>query len=162
MPAPNQGRTPIKLHRVKLQKCRRPNSEKPPRANAAKLPLNIPSTLLGSPGNRMRKVHGKSVERYSTAPQRNEEYGAERETRPAIAEQARELLDQFGELEGQIRPLADRKSELLDCTQQPGFYRDSEQKAATFDEIHKLERFLGLHRTLGKALAGLCERLDRR
>src|SRR5258708_18434804 len=65
MPAPNQGRTPIKLHRVKLQKCRRPNSEKPPRPNAAKLPLNIPSPLLGSPGNRMRKVHGKSVERYS-------------------------------------------------------------------------------------------------
>jgi len=64
MPAPNQGRTAIKLHGVKLQKCRHPNSEKPPRPNTAKLPLNIPSPLPGSPGNRMRKVHGKSEERY--------------------------------------------------------------------------------------------------
>src|SRR6266487_3623021 len=65
MPAPNQGRTAIKLHRIKLQKCPHPMPEKTPRPKTAKLPLKSPSPLPGSRGNQMEKVHGKSEERYS-------------------------------------------------------------------------------------------------
>src|SRR6266568_569271 len=64
MPAPNQGRTAIKLHRIKLQKCPHPMPEKTPRPKTAKLPLKSPSPLPGSRGNQMEKVHGKSEERY--------------------------------------------------------------------------------------------------
>ena len=80
----------------------------------------------------------------------------------SLVQQSQNLLDQFGHLEPQVRPLADRKSELLQSTQQPGFYRDAQHRAATFDEIHKLDQFLSLHQGLGKALSSLCERLDRR
>src|SRR2546425_2661742 len=64
MPAPNQGRSAIKLHGLKLQKCPHPMAKKTPRPKTTKLPLNSPPPLPGSPANQKEKVHGKSEERY--------------------------------------------------------------------------------------------------
>ena len=71
------------------------------------------------------------------------------------------LLQEFAALEPQVRPLADRKSELLGQTQSPGFYQNAGLRAATFDEIHKLDQFLALRDSLGRALRGLQDRLER-
>jgi hypothetical protein len=73
MPAPNQGRTAIKLHGLKLQKCPRHNSEKSPRPKLTKLPLNISPLLPVSPRNQTEKVHGKSAERYTNLEQSQKE-----------------------------------------------------------------------------------------
>jgi len=73
-----------------------------------------------------------------------------------------ELRKAFGELEPRVQPMADRKSELLLQTQKPGFYDDPVQRALVFDEIHKLDQFLALEQGLGRALAGLQERLEHR
>jgi ATP-dependent Clp protease ATP-binding subunit ClpC len=70
------------------------------------------------------------------------------------------LLEAFAELDSQLRPLADRKSELLLKTQESGFYQDAVARTATFDEIHKLDQFLALRDGLGKALRALRERLQ--
>ena len=64
-PAPNQGRTAIKLHGLELQKCPQPNSEKSPRLKLTKLPLKISPLLPVSPRNQTEIVHGKSAERYN-------------------------------------------------------------------------------------------------
>ncbi len=66
----------------------------------------------------------------------------------------------FAQLEPRVQPMADRKSELLLETQKPGFYDDSVKRTVIFDEIHKLDQFLALEQGLGKALAGLQERLE--
>src|SRR5207245_11268616 len=79
----------------------------------------------------------------------------------SLVRRAHDLLKEFEQLQQQVRPLSDRNSELLQNMQQPGFYRDSQRRAATFDEIHKLDQFLNLHQGLGKALSGLCDRLNR-
>jgi ATP-dependent Clp protease ATP-binding subunit ClpC len=79
----------------------------------------------------------------------------------SLAQQAKHVLGEFDGLRAQVRLLGDRKSELLQATQEPGFYRDAQHRAATFDEIHKLDQFLNLFQGLGKALTGVCERLDR-
>jgi len=71
------------------------------------------------------------------------------------------LLKEFAALEPQVLPLADRKSELLLQTQRPGFYQNAVLRAATFDEIRKLDQFLALRDSLGRALRGLLDRLER-
>lgn len=83
---------------------------------------------------------------------------AEPAARPLPEELAR-LRNAFKELEPRVQPMADRKSELLMQTQKPGFYDDAATRAAVFDEIHKLDQFLALEQGLGKALAGLQERI---
>jgi protein subunit release factor A len=50
---------------------------------------------------------------------------------------------------------------LLVQTQVPGFYQNVELRSATFDEIHKLDQFLALRDSLGRALRGLQDRLAR-
>jgi ATP-dependent Clp protease ATP-binding subunit ClpC len=95
------------------------------------------------------------------APQQPQITEDERIARSLQAELA-ELRKRFSALEPQVRPLADRKSELLLRTRQPGFYQDAARRAATFDEIHKLDQFLALNGGLGKALAGLQERFELR
>lgn len=72
------------------------------------------------------------------------------------------LQERFAQATSQVRPLADRKSELLRQTQQPGFYQDAAQRATTFDEIHKLDQFLVGWNGLGKVLEGLKGRVERR
>jgi ATP-dependent Clp protease ATP-binding subunit ClpC len=61
----------------------------------------------------------------------------------------------YGELDHAIQPLSDRKSELIVQTQQPNFFRDTEERSATLGEIHNLDQFLDLHQSVGKALVGL-------
>jgi len=60
-----------------------------------------------------------------------------------------------------VQPLVDRKSELIVQTQQPDFFRNSDVRSATLGEIHNLDQFLQLYQGVGKALAGLEERLNR-
>jgi ATP-dependent Clp protease ATP-binding subunit ClpC len=72
-----------------------------------------------------------------------------------------ELAKAFDGLEPRLRPMADRKSELILQTQEPGFYNQASRRREVFDEIHKLDQFLDLHQGMGKALAGLRERLER-
>lgn len=71
-----------------------------------------------------------------------------------------DLMHEFGGLEPIMKPLADRKSELLERTQDPGFYRNAAARAGTFDEIHKLDQFLALRDGVGKGLKGLSQRLE--
>jgi ATP-dependent Clp protease ATP-binding subunit ClpC len=71
------------------------------------------------------------------------------------------LGEAFARLQPRVQPMMDRKSELLLQTQAPRFYDDRSKRAAVFDEIHKLDQFLALEQGLGKALAGLRERLQR-
>jgi ATP-dependent Clp protease ATP-binding subunit ClpC len=81
-----------------------------------------------------------------------------RMARPLQSE-TQELLEEFAALEQTFRPLADRKSELLQRTQEPGFYRDAAARATTFDEIHKLDQFLALCGGVGKGVQNLSLRL---
>lgn len=69
------------------------------------------------------------------------------------------LLAAYDQLEPRVQPMAERKSELLLQTQVRGFYDDVPRRTAVFDEIQKLDQFIELQRGLGKALAGLQERL---
>lgn len=64
-------------------------------------------------------------------------------------------------LQEQVRPLAERKSALLQQTSAPGFYEDAAARAATFDEIHRLDQFLALVAGLATALQGVRERAER-
>ena len=64
--------------------------------------------------------------------------------------------------DSQVRPLADRKAELLHKTQQRSFHQDAANRSATFDEIHKLDQFLNEWNGLGKALESLQNRLQER
>jgi ATP-dependent Clp protease ATP-binding subunit ClpC len=73
-----------------------------------------------------------------------------------------ELIERFDELDAEARPLAERKSELLQTTQQSGFYDDARARAATFDQIHKLDEFLSSWERLGEGLRSLDGRLHRR
>ncbi|HXJ55585.1 MAG TPA: AAA family ATPase [Verrucomicrobiae bacterium] len=70
-----------------------------------------------------------------------------------------ELLAAYGALETAVIPLADRKSELLLRMSEPQFHRQTADRGAVFDEIHKLEQFLSLHDGLGKVLSGIETRL---
>lgn len=70
------------------------------------------------------------------------------------------LRERFVQTSAHLQPLADRKSELLQQTQQPGFYQDAVQRTGTFDEIHKLDQFLSAWAGLGKALEGLAARWE--
>jgi len=72
------------------------------------------------------------------------------------------LQARFDQTAAQVRPLADRKSELLQQTQQPGFYQEAVHRAAIFDEIHKLDQFLAAWNALGRALAAFHGRLEQR
>lgn len=67
------------------------------------------------------------------------------------------LQSRLAELQPHLRPLADRKSELISLTHQPGFYDDAEARAATFDELHKLDQFLSRCERLRDSLARLAE-----
>jgi len=73
-----------------------------------------------------------------------------------------QLRERFDQTTPRVRPLADRKSELLQQTGQPGFYQDATQRAAIFDEIHKLDQFLAAWNGLGQAVATLGDRLEKR
>jgi ATP-dependent Clp protease ATP-binding subunit ClpC len=63
--------------------------------------------------------------------------------------------------EVKVNLLADRKSELLQRTQEPGFYDEASKRAATFDEIHKLDQFLAAWKSLGKAVEVLSAKTQR-
>jgi peptide chain release factor-like protein len=105
--------------------------------------------------NRIQVVASRATPA-STAPSKRQKPGR------AVAnlqQEVDELRQRFAGSEMQVRPLADRKSELLLQTQQPTFYQNATLRTATFDEIHKLDQFLGLWEGLGKALDGLYDRL---
>jgi ATP-dependent Clp protease ATP-binding subunit ClpA len=72
------------------------------------------------------------------------------------------LQERFDQTAPRVRPLAERKSELLQQTQQPGFYQNVVHRTTTFDEIHKIEQFLAAWNGLGKTLDALQGRLQRR
>src|SRR6185369_5264463 len=72
------------------------------------------------------------------------------------------LQERFDQTEPQVRPLVDRKSELLHQTQQSGFYQNTTVRAATFDEIHKLDQFLVAWKGFGTVLQNIQCRLQRR
>lgn len=74
----------------------------------------------------------------------------------------KELLSEFEALDSTLRPMIDRKAELLQRTQEPGFYRDSVARTATFDEIQKLDRFLELKEEIGKGLTSFTQRWSSR
>jgi ATP-dependent Clp protease ATP-binding subunit ClpC len=77
-----------------------------------------------------------------------------------LREAGRRLVDDVLALEPRIRPLADRKSELLEQTQAPGFYHHREAREAIFDEIHKLDQFLAWHDRVRRARERLQHRLE--
>jgi len=76
-----------------------------------------------------------------------------------LQQEAEALLKACADLQVSVRPLAERKSELLEKTQQPGFFKDAAMRAATFDEIHRLDQFLSLLNSLGKGIKAFHERL---
>lgn len=89
--------------------------------------------------------------------------GAQAKGAPSLSA-SRRLAAMFAEykaLESVVQPLAERKSELVLRTSAPNFYDDAAARAATFDEIHKLEQFLGLHDGLGKVLSGISQQVER-
>lgn len=94
-------------------------------------------------------------------PELPEQTEAER-TLHSFAAEARRLSQLFLQLEPRVQPMADRKSELLVQTREPGFYSDTARRTAVFDEIQKLDQFLALKQGLGKALTGLEEHLQKR
>jgi ATP-dependent Clp protease ATP-binding subunit ClpC len=77
-----------------------------------------------------------------------------------LRETARSLGEDLLALETRVRPLADRKSELLQSTQQAGFYHDRLVREATFDEIHKLDQFLAWRDRLRNVFERLQHRLE--
>jgi ATP-dependent Clp protease ATP-binding subunit ClpC len=95
-------------------------------------------------------------EQFTTRPPSGKKAGG------AIEREMAELMDDFTALEPVLRPLADRKSELLQRTQDPGFHRDATLRAATFDEIHKLDQFLTLRNGIGNGLKNLSNRLEQK
>jgi len=78
-----------------------------------------------------------------------------------VSKKLTEMLEEYAAIEPSVRPLADRKSELVSRTSEPNFYQDAAARSATFDEIHKLEQFLSLHDGLGKVLTGIRHRLEK-
>jgi ATP-dependent Clp protease ATP-binding subunit ClpC len=85
---------------------------------------------------------------------------ADRSREPLSARFA-EMRERYDALEGAMRTLADRKSELIIHTQEPNFFKDPDVRAATFTEIHNLDAFLSLHQEIGKAIRNLPKQLDR-
>jgi ATP-dependent Clp protease ATP-binding subunit ClpC len=79
-----------------------------------------------------------------------------------LRQAARRLGDDLAALEPRIRPLADRKSELLLRTQEPGFYQNRQAREATFDEIHKLDQFLAWYDRLRTVQERLQHRIEQR
>ncbi len=86
----------------------------------------------------------------------------EPKTTTLLRDDAAALLKDCTELEQSVRPLADRKSELLQNTQQSGFFKDVSLREATFDEIHRLDQFLSLRNGLAKAIKAFHERMESR
>jgi len=69
-----------------------------------------------------------------------------------------ELQERYRGLESSIRPLEDRKADLIAQTQEKEFFKnDDDVRKATFSEIHNLEHFLNLYQEVGKAVAALGE-----
>jgi DNA polymerase III delta prime subunit len=93
----------------------------------------------------------------SPSPPRSEK----KVSRPIEREMA-ELMDDFASLEPVLRPLADRKSELLVRTHDPVFHRDTRLRMTTFDEIHKLDQFLALRNGVASGLKNLSHRVEQR
>jgi ATP-dependent Clp protease ATP-binding subunit ClpA/protein subunit release factor A len=83
-------------------------------------------------------------------------------TKGSLLQETEELLREFAALEEILRPLVDRKSELLQRTQERGFYRDAVIRATTFDEIRKLDQFLALRTGLGKGLQTLNQKVGQK
>ncbi|HWQ91139.1 MAG TPA: AAA family ATPase, partial [Clostridia bacterium] len=129
------------------------------------LPLarSIASGVLQSHSILQMRDAGGKIEVSVTAPPRAAAKAEVGETKAAgnLRENLAELLRRFAGLETETRPLVDRKSELLANTQAPGFYQNAGVRAATFDEIHKLDQFLELQAGLGKAMRYLHDRLER-
>ncbi len=76
----------------------------------------------------------------------------------SVRRQFGDLQKGYAELDRGIQPLVDRKSELIQQTQKPDFYRNAEVRSVTLGEIHNLDQFLHLHESVGKALDGVQER----
>jgi hypothetical protein len=53
-----------------------------------------------------------------------------------------DLQSRYSTLAPRLKPLADRKSELVAQTGKPGFFDHASVRDATFDELHKLDQFL--------------------
>jgi hypothetical protein len=69
------------------------------------------------------------------------------------------LQERCGDLEGPIRRLEDRKSELILQTQDPYFFQNADVRIATYNEIHNLDQFMQLHHEVAASIAALSERL---
>jgi ATP-dependent Clp protease ATP-binding subunit ClpC len=76
-----------------------------------------------------------------------------------LPQQVEQLEGRMVELDVRVQPLADRKSELVAVTSEPGFYRDTERRNATFDELHKLDQFLVRRERLKEAIGRLRHRV---
>jgi ATP-dependent Clp protease ATP-binding subunit ClpA len=61
---------------------------------------------------------------------------------PPLPPRLAQLRERLLGLDGRVQILRERKSELIAQTSAPDFYRDEARKAATFDEIRKLDQFL--------------------
>lgn len=84
-------------------------------------------------------------------------------TRPVPApgrERVARLQNQYADLVAEPWPSADRKSELLEQTRQPGFYQDPVRRDATFDELSRLEQYLSRRTRLKDALDRLEAQAD--
>ncbi len=111
----------------------------------------VPKSLLSF------SAKGETIDVRLTAPSRPQP------PRPVKTEPASEpwqrrtglLQARFDELAGRMQLLADRKSELIGLTQQPGFYNESPIRNATFDELHKLDQFLSRCERLREAIGRL-------
>ncbi len=58
-------------------------------------------------------------------------------------------------LKERLRQSAERKTELIERTQQPGFYADAALREKTFDELHKLDSFLARAERCCGSISGL-------
>lgn len=75
-----------------------------------------------------------------------------------LQQRVKAAVARLSQLQARLRPLDDRKSELVARTSQPGFYHDSSSRDATFDELHKLDLFLSRCDRLGEAVKRFAER----
>ena len=79
-----------------------------------------------------------------------------------LPQQLQQLDERMTQLDLRVQPLADRKSELVGLTREPGFYHNIPHRNATFDELHKLDQFLVRRERLKDAIGRLRSRVEHR
>lgn len=77
----------------------------------------------------------------------------------ALLPDTERLLEAYRALDGPLQALDERKSMLLELTHQSSFYRDAPLRVRTFEEIHRLDRFLEMTGHVGESLERLADRL---